>query len=97
VKEEKSDLVLRYWNRQTNKLTTSIFLYETLRLLKRKRNKLDGTNYLNATLELCSWFAEAVSINSPKPNFLSPQVFFEAHKIAEQHKLDLSDAFQLLA
>ena len=96
VKEEKSDLVRRYWNRQTNKLTTSICLYETLRLLKRKRNKLDG-NYLNATLELCSWFAEAVSKTSPKPNFLSPKVFFEAHKIAEQHRLDLSDAFQLLS
>jgi hypothetical protein len=52
---------------------------------------------LRATLDLCSWFAEAVSKNSPEPNFLSPKVFFEAHRVGEKYGLDLSDAFQLLS
>ena len=97
VKEEKSDVVRSYWNHQPNKLTTSICLYETLRLLKIKRNKLDNTDYLSATLDVCSWFAEVVSNNSSEPNFLAPNVFFEAHKVGEKHGLDLSDAFQLLS
>src|SRR5262249_17299376 len=97
VKEEKSEVVRDYWNQNPNKLTTSICLYETLRLLKIKRNKLDNTDYVNATLDLCSWFAEVVSKNSPEPNFLSAKVFFEAHQLGEKHGLDLSDAFQLLS
>jgi predicted nucleic acid-binding protein len=97
VKEEKSEVVRDYWNHNPNKLTTSICLYETLRLLKIKHNKLDNTDYLKATLDLCSWFAEAVSKNSPEPNFLSPKVFFEAHHLGQKHALDLSDAFQLLS
>jgi predicted nucleic acid-binding protein len=97
VKEEKSEVVRDYWNHQTNKFTTSICLYETFRLLKIKRNKLGNTDYLNATLDLCSWFAEVVSKNSSEPNFLSAKVFFKAHQVSERHGLDLSDALQLLS
>jgi predicted nucleic acid-binding protein len=97
VNEEKSELVRTYWNDHANKLTTSICLYEMLRLLKIKRNNLHNTDYMSATLDLCSWFAEVVSKNSPEPNFLSAKVFFEAHQIGEKHGLDLSDALQLLS
>ncbi len=99
VPEEGSDILRDYWGHEPTKFTTSLCFYETLSMLKVchfYRKTIDLTTYKNATLDLCSWFA-AVSESIRELLFLSPEVFFSAQKIAELHKLDLSDAFQILS
>lgn len=99
VQEEGSDLIREYWARESTKFTTSLCFYETLTQLKVHhfyRKNLDHEGYKKATSDLCFWF-RAVSANIPQLNFLAPEIFFAAQKVAEQHALDLSDAFQILS
>jgi hypothetical protein len=58
---------------------------------------LDRESYHKATLDLCSWFSEVVLKDYPEPQFLSPNVFFDAQKMVDKYQLDLSDAFQILS
>jgi predicted nucleic acid-binding protein len=97
VQEDGSDKLRKYWNREPTKFTTSLCFYEALTLLKVchfYRKVLDVDAYKRSTLDLCAWYG-AVSESIPELNFLSPEVFFAAQRTAEEHKIDLSDAFQI--
>lgn len=99
VEEDKSDAVRQYWAQEPTKFTTSLCFYETLTLLKARhfyRKTMDHDSYKNATRDLCAWFW-AVSNRNADLNFLSPEIFFGAQRMADQHQLDLSDAFQILS
>jgi predicted nucleic acid-binding protein len=97
VQENGSDELRTYWNSEPTKFTTSLCFYEALTLLKVchfYRKILDVEAYKRATLDLCAWYG-AVSESIPELKFLSPEVFFAAQRTAENHKIDLSDAFQI--
>ena len=100
IQEKGSDIIRQYWQREAIKFTTSLCFYETLTLLKVNylyRKKLDQADYRRANLDLCSWFGDVVLKEYPEPHFLSPKVFFEAQKMADQYQLDLSDGFQIVS
>ena len=97
VKEDCSDELRAYWNKEPTKFTTSLCFYEALTQLKVchfYRKILDVEAYKSATLDLCAWFG-AVSESVSELNFLSPEVFFAAQRTADKHQIDLSDAFQI--
>jgi predicted nucleic acid-binding protein len=100
VQEQGSDIIRSYWGREATKFTTSLCFYETLTQLKVShfyRKPLDLEAYHKASLDLCSWFGEFVLKDYSEPNFLSPNVFFEAQKMVDTYQLDWSDAFQILS
>jgi predicted nucleic acid-binding protein len=99
VEEEGSDIVRKYWAREVIKFTTSLCFYETLSALKVNffyRKKLNQDDYKKANLDLCSWYATTLK-EHPEPQFLSPNVFFDAQKMADKYQFDLSDAFQIVS
>ena len=97
VKEDGSEELRAYWNRESTRFTTSLCFYEALTQLKVchfYRKVLDREEYKKATLSLSAWYG-AVSKKIPELDFLSPEVFFAAQRTAQKHGLDLSDAFQI--
>lgn len=99
IQEDGSETLRTYWNGEPTKFTTSLCFYEALTQLKVchfYRKVLDLEDYKKATLSLCAWYS-TVSESIPVLNFLSSEVFFAAQRTAETHKLDLSDAFQIIS
>jgi predicted nucleic acid-binding protein len=99
VTEEGSSVLREYWAKEPTKFTTSFCFYETLTQLKVHhlyRKTLNGDAFRKANLDLCAWFSAAFRRN-PELNFLSPEIFFNAQRIANKYQFDLSDAFQILS
>lgn len=98
LNEEGSDILRQFWNKHSTLYTTPFCLYESLGVLKLRklRHKLTKKEYLEAASRLVAWY-RASACNIKDLDFTRLDVFTKAEKIAEQHDLDLSDAFQLLS
>ena len=98
LSEESSHILRQYWNTHSTLYTTPFCLYESLGVLKLRklRCKLTKKEYLEAASKLVAWYRASVR-DIKDLDFTRLDVFTKAVKIAEQHDLDLSDAFQLLS
>ena len=98
VDEPGSEALRGYWASQATRCTTPFCLYETLGVLKRYkiRGTLSKDAYLRAATDLVCWFRASTS-RRDDIEFTDHEVFRDARKVAEDHDLDLSDAFQLLS
>ena len=98
LNEEGSDIVRQFCNTHSTLYTTPFCLYESLGVLKLRklRCKLTKEEYFEAATKLVAWY-RASARGVKDPDFTELDVFTNARKIAEQHDLDLSDAFQLLS
>jgi predicted nucleic acid-binding protein len=95
IDEDKSDVLRRYWDMEPTRFTSSFCFYEALTRLKAHFRRRDPNGYKKSTVDLCAWFS-AMLRQTPELNFTSPEVFFNASRLAEKHALDLSDALQIL-
>ena len=97
--EPGSDVARQYFNSRPTKYTTPFCFYEAMNVLKGKwkyKGKLSIEQYLDAALRLTAWYG-ASSSQVKDLDFTEPSTFFEAKNIAQDHGLDLSDAFQILS
>lgn len=98
LNEQGSDVLCQYWNTHSTLYTTPFCLYETLGVLKLRklRYNLTKEGYFEAATRVVAWYR--ASTRSVKDlDFTRADIFANAKKIAEQHDIDLSDAFQLLS
>ena len=98
LNEESSNVLRQYWNTHSTLYTTPFCLYESLGVLKLRKLRCELTKkeYLEAASRLVAWY-RASARDIKDLDFTRLDVFTNAVKIAEQHDLDLSDAFQLLS
>ncbi len=98
LKEPGSDELRAFWNRHPTKYTTPFCLYETLGVLKLSANRrlITRAHYLDSAMRLVSWYRES-SAKLGDLDLTSVDVFSDAHELASDHGLDLSDAFQILS
>ena len=98
VDEPGSQELRCYWRMQATRYTTPFCFYETLGILKGyvRRSVLTRERYLAAGADLVAWFRASHS-RIHDIDFTSIDVFADAKELAEDHQLDLSDAFQLLS
>ncbi|TAN43239.1 MAG: PIN domain-containing protein [Nitrospirae bacterium] len=99
VDEIGSDVIRQYADTEPTKYTTPFCFFEALNVLKVKwlyRKEISKEEYHDASLKLTSWFS-LISKRIRDLDFIDPIVFVEVKKIAEQHSLDLSDAFQIVS
>lgn len=97
--EPGSDIARRYFYGRPAKHTTPFCFYEAMNVLKGKwkyKKKLSIEQYLDAAFRLTAWYGASSSIVKDL-DFTEPITFFEAKEIAQNHGLDLSDAFQILS
>lgn len=97
--EPFSGVVRTYWHSRPTKHTTPFCFYESLNVLKakhRNRGQLTETEYLKAAFELTAWYG-ASSKQVRDLSFEDPQTFAQTRGLAQRHKLDLSDAFQVMS
>lgn len=88
-----------YMAGEANWYTTLFCFFEALSVLKGKlgRNEICEDQYHKAGFDMMSEARAFVRIMESDLDFLDPITFSEAAKICRTHKLDLSDAFQILS
>ncbi|CAN7467160.1 type II toxin-antitoxin system VapC family toxin [Variovorax sp. LjRoot175] len=100
VNEPGSDEFRKYFESESVFYTTSICFAEVLGLLKYKYSgkgrALSEDQYLTACDELFSYVA-CDSIELEDVEISERTVFTEVETIARRHKLDVSDAFQIIS
>lgn len=103
VNECGSDILQQYLQHEPTYYTTLFCYFETLSVLKRKwlygkngEDEITQEEYREATFSLTAWFS-LVSQKVKDLDFTSLTVFSEVQRISKDHKLDLSDAFQILS
>lgn len=97
VNEAGSEQLRLYWRSQATRYTTPFCFYETLSILKGyvRRGALTREGYLKASSDLVAWFRTSQS-RRDDIEFFDIEVFSDVKELADEHDLDLSDAFQLL-
>lgn len=97
--EDGSDLVKRFFDGEPTKYTTPFCFYETLGVLKTKwlyRNELTEDQYVDASIRLTAWYG-ATSARIEDIDFSSYQTLPMLKEIIRRHKVDASDAFQIIS
>jgi predicted nucleic acid-binding protein len=99
VSERGSEYLRAYFNKHSGFHITSFCLFEALSVLKRKMLSSELT--LEQYLDQC-WLLLAYLRGKPKciriddPEIDSLEIFWRAEELAKRHRLDLSDALQLI-
>ena len=98
VPEPGSDNVRAHFNEHARFYMTSLCFAEALGVLKRKmlRNQLTREAYFDACFELMVYLDRGrIHLDDTPGGGL--EIFLKAEAIAKKHKLDLSDAFQIIS
>lgn len=98
VKEEDSDRLEKFVQKEANRYTTTMCFYETLNVLKRKwlKKQISKEEYLKTSLGITAWF-------SFQPRFeydvdlLNRTDFYKVEEVVKKYDLDISDAFQIVS
>lgn len=100
VKEQRSDIITKLVEKESQIYTTTLCVAEALRVFKRvhllKKSPPDTTLYANCCLDLIATLGDE-NIIIDDQSFLKKETYEETEKLILKHELDLSDMLQILS
>jgi predicted nucleic acid-binding protein len=98
VMEDRSEKLRRYIETESGWYTTPFCFYEALSILKVKymyRKEITEDEYNNASFSLMAEYRGTAKVYDL--DLTDPAIFFYTQRIATNHKVDVSDAFQIVS